>query len=64
MIRREFPVDSQLYRVQLGHLAIMVEARDPQEAIQRARRKMCEEWPRLWDKIDQAESDKFRVEPV
>jgi hypothetical protein len=64
MIRREFAAQRQLFRVRLGHLALLVEASDEQRAIEEARRRMAEEWPRLWDLIQQAALERFQVEKL
>ncbi|GIW92172.1 MAG: hypothetical protein KatS3mg110_0213 [Pirellulaceae bacterium] len=64
MIRREFAPARQLYRVRLGHLVVMVEAPNREEAIRRARRQLGREWPRLWDMIQQAAEQRFQVEKL
>lgn len=49
------------YRVRLGHAEVQVEGHSPHEAIQLARRRLCQELPRLWDVIQTAEESRFQV---
>ncbi len=64
MIRREFAPTRQLFRVRLGHLRVLVEAADEQEARRAARQKLSREWPRLWDLIHKAPDERFQVEKL
>ncbi len=49
------------FRVQVGHNSVEVESRSEQEAIEVARRRLCEELPRLWDVIQNMEPSRFQV---
>ena len=49
------------YRVRLGHNEVRVEGRSVGEAIQHARRRFCQEMPRLWDVIHKLDDDRFLV---
>ncbi len=52
------------YRVRLGHLQVVVRARDPSEAIALARKHWGMELPRLWDVIYQKREQEFTVEEL
>jgi hypothetical protein len=52
------------YRVQVGHTATTVQGRSREEAIREARRKLCQEMPRMWDMIHKLEDSRFEVVAV
>jgi hypothetical protein len=62
MIRREFAPATQLFRVTLGSVSVLVQAGDKQQAVHTARHALCQDLPRLWDVIHAVEEDRFRVE--
>jgi len=49
------------YCVQVGHWSVVVEARGESDAVSAARRKLCEELPRLWDVISELDERRFVV---
>jgi hypothetical protein len=49
------------YEVRLGHAQVTVEGRTTEEAIQQARRLLCQDMPRLYDVIQSLTSDRFQV---
>jgi len=52
------------YEVRLGHLAVQVRALDGSQALVEARRRFCQEMPRLWDLIRSAGDDRFQIREV
>lgn len=52
------------YRVHLGHVRVLVQAANQNEALQRARQQMSVEFPRLWDMIHEAPEARFVVSPT
>jgi len=52
------------YNVQVGHWRVQVPGRDSSDAIEQARRRLCEDLPRLWDIISKLAADRFQVEVV
>jgi hypothetical protein len=52
------------FRVRLGHLQVVVRARDPSDAIALARKHWGMELPRLWDVIYQKREQEFVVEEL
>jgi len=62
MIRREFAIGQQLFRITVGHVSLLVQAASEIEAISSARKQLCADMPRLWDVIEVLEEDRFRVE--
>ena len=53
--------DLRSYSVQVGHTKITVPGRSPAEAIHEARRRLCQENPRMWDMIQQLDESRFEV---
>ncbi len=49
------------YRVQLGHVQVDVDAADAQEALRHGRKRLCVEFPRLWDLIQSTPDARFTV---
>lgn len=49
------------YRVRVGHLEVVVIARDEAEAIAFARREMARELPRFYDLIRALEPERFEL---
>ena len=49
------------YRVRLGHSEVRVDGLSASDAIRNARRRFCQEMPRLWDVIHQLQDDRFQV---
>ena len=49
------------YVVTIGHVQISVDASTPDEAIQVARRTLCDSSPRLWDVIQSVDNSRFQV---
>jgi hypothetical protein len=49
------------FQVQLGHLKVIVEALDAEDAVRRARNRFCQDHPRLWDIITRLEAHRFEV---
>ena len=49
------------YKVKLGHAEVTVKGRDEAEAVQKARKALSNELPRLWDKIYQTDARQFVV---
>jgi hypothetical protein len=64
MIYHEAPFPTHVYRVRLGHYQVRVSGRDPHEAVQAARRQLCEELPRMWDVIHQTHDDRFVIDEL
>lgn len=56
--------DVTQYNVQVGHWRVQVPGRDSSDAIEHARRRLCEDMPRLWDVILKLHVDRFTVESV
>lgn len=52
------------FHVQVGHWRVRVPGRDHADAIEQARKCLCEEMPRLWDVISNLNPDRFQVEAV
>jgi hypothetical protein len=52
------------FEVRLGHIRVEVQADTMHEALVRARQKLSNEFPRLWDMIHQAPESRFMVQPV
>lgn len=52
------------YHVQVGHWRVQVPGRDHADAIEQARKRLCDDMPRLWDVISNLASDRFQVEAV
>jgi hypothetical protein len=52
------------YHVQVGHWRVQVPGRDQADAIEQARKRLCDDMPRLWDVISSLASDRFQVEVV
>jgi hypothetical protein len=52
------------FRVQLGHWRVDVRGRDNADAIQEARKQLCDDMPRLWDVITTMSAERFSVEPI
>lgn len=50
------------YRVRVGHLEVMVVARDETEAIALARRQFANELPRFYDLIRALEPTRFELQ--
>jgi hypothetical protein len=62
MIRREFAIGQQMFRITVGHISLMVQAGSEIEAISSARRQLCADMPRLWDVIEDLGEERFCVE--
>ena len=56
--------DHHTYQVSVGHTTFRVEGRSTQEAIERAKQRLCSEMPRLWDIIQSLEPQKFDVRTI
>lgn len=52
------------YRVQVGHVSLLVRGDSPDEAIRIARSRLCLELPRLWDVIRSMDASRFNVQQV
>ena len=52
------------FHVKVGHAEVTVEARDREHAVQRAKRRLSIEMPRLWDVIHQIDTRGFHVDEV
>jgi len=52
------------YRVIVGHISIDVSATNNKQALQQARRQMCNEMPRLWDVIATLDDSRFVVQEL
>lgn len=50
------------YRIRLGHVEALVQARDVVEAIFKGRRKLGAEMPRLYDLIRTLDSSRFEID--
>ena len=50
------------YQVRVGHVVVRVRARDEQEAIELAKRKLSHEMPRLYDVIRSLDATRFEVD--
>ena len=55
-------IKSQRFRVRLGFLETVIQAADPAQAVQLARRQLALEMPRHWDMIYSAQPARFQVE--
>ena len=58
------PKKTQLYDVTVGHMQVRVRSSSREEAVKAARSQLCQEMPRLWDRIESLELSSFRVEPI
>lgn len=58
------PGELTTYRVQVGHTTTTVAGRTAAEAIFEARRRLCQEMPRMWDKIQKLDDAEFTVVAV
>jgi hypothetical protein len=52
------------YLVQVGHNQVFVVCATATEAISRARKQLCIDFPRLWDVISKLSESKFEVREV
>jgi hypothetical protein len=52
------------FRVRVGHYEVRVRAHNSEQAIQKARREMARELPRLYDLIRTLTTTRFQVEPI
>jgi len=50
-----------VFQVQVGHFNLTLLCRDQAEAIRLARRRLCDEFPRLWEMVHNLSTDRFRV---
>lgn len=50
------------YRVRVGHLEVVVTARDESEAIALARRHLAQELPRFYDLIRALKAEQFQLQ--
>ncbi|MEX1042824.1 MAG: hypothetical protein WDZ51_19480 [Pirellulaceae bacterium] len=55
---------SHRYLVQVGHNQVIVVCATAAEAIGRARKQLCSDFPRLWDVISKLSETKFEVREV
>ena len=53
-----------LYLVEIGHYSVEVHSASASDAIREARKKLCQQMPRLWDVIQTLRDDKFHVCPM
>ena len=56
------PIILRTYRVRVGHIEVIVRARDVQEAVTLAKRKLSRELPRLYDVIRSLSPGRFQVD--
>ena len=49
------------YEVQVGFMRVEVLGTSREDAIQKARKKLCQEMPRMWDVIHQLADSRFDV---
>ena len=61
---RPQPQEPRRFRVRVGFETVVVTARDRQEALQAARRLLCQRHPRMWDLIHGLEASRFQIEPL
>ena len=54
----------QYFRVKIGHHSVVVAGASAQDAIEQARRQLCDDMPRLWDVIRSLDDDRFDVAPA
>lgn len=52
------------YCVQLGHARVHVEGHSPEMALSEARRRLSQEYPRLWKEIHETDEGEFRIDPT
>jgi len=52
------------YLVQVGHNQVIVVCATAAEAVGRARKQLCSDFPRLWDVISKLSETKFEVREV
>ncbi|MBP87350.1 MAG: hypothetical protein CMJ64_11620 [Planctomycetaceae bacterium] len=52
------------FRVKLGLTEVSVDCISKEEAIQLARKKLCDAWPSLGDVIRTADESRFQVEEI
>ena len=57
----ERPLPDQKFSVRVGMREVEIQCTTREEAIERARRQLCNELPRLWDVITSMEVHKFEV---
>lgn len=49
------------FRVQVGHVCVNVQGQSRDEAVLQAKRKLCQQMPRLWDVIHTLDDNRFQV---
>jgi hypothetical protein len=49
------------YEVRLGYAAVTVQGGSIRQVLDEARRRLCQEMPRLWDLIRSATDDRFEI---
>ena len=59
-----FKPSANQYQVEIGHLKVIVHGQTPEEAVNNARRQLCEQLPRMWDVIANSHDDRFVVQPI
>ena len=57
----ERPLSTQRFSVRVGMREVEIQCLSREEAIEHARRKLCNELPRLWDVIAAMDVHKFEV---
>ena len=53
---------STAFEVRVGHVRVTVAAESREDAVIAARRRFCDEMPRMWDVIQTLADEKFEVE--
>jgi len=52
---------TRVFHVQVGHVRLTLNCRDEVEAVRLARRQLCDEFPRLWDVVQNFDVSRFQV---
>ena len=52
------------FRVSVGFASVTVECPSREDVIQIARRRLCDDMPRLWDVIRQLDESRFQIVPI
>ena len=52
------------YRVRLGHNEVTVCGNSREDALVKAKDRLCQDMPRLWDVIDKLDASRFVIVPA
>ena len=61
MKQTDHQASKKVYHVHVGHFQLKLVCRDEAEAIRLARRRLRDEFPRLWDVVQNLRDERFRI---